>query len=251
MNVRLTEQRIGVVGHNGSGKSTFARLLNGLIVPSQGSVRVDGFDTVKQASEVRKKVGFLFTSPDAQIIMPTVAEDVAFSLRRSKLSKKERSRRVAEVLTKFGLDQHADHPAHLLSGGQKQLLALAAVLVTEPQLIVMDEPTTLLDIRNAAMIKRVIAKLPQRVVLITHHLDQLENFDRVLVFDGGRLVADGVPAVALERYRELMEAQLAADEEAELSGEGSDVSGEGSDVSGERSDVSGERSDVSGERSDA
>ena len=215
INVRLDEQRIGIVGHNGSGKSTFARLLNGLIAPSEGTVTVDGFDTVKQASQVRRRVGFLFTSPDAQIIMPTVAEDVAFSLRKLKLSKAQKAQRVHDVLSHFGLDGYGDHPAQLMSGGQKQLLALAAVLVTEPQLIVMDEPTTLLDIRNAARIKRVISRLEQRVVLVTHHLDQLADFDRVLVFEGGRIFADGKPADALAKYRELMESQLGADEEAE------------------------------------
>ena len=152
--VELGEHRIGVIGANGSGKSTFARLLNGLVVPDRGTVTVDGHDTRRDGKRVRQLVGFCFTDPDAQIVMPTVAEDVAFSLRRRDLRGRALEGRVTEVLDRFGLAGHADHPAHLLSGGQKQLLALASVLVTEPALLVLDEPTTLLDLRNAAPDRR-------------------------------------------------------------------------------------------------
>ncbi len=202
--VRLAEQRVGVVGANGSGKSTFARLLNGLVLPTRGTVRVDGLETRKDGREVRRRVGFCFTDPDAQIVMPTVAEDVAFGLRRRGMSKRDVAARVAAALDAYGLAGHHDHPAHLLSGGQKQLLALAAVLVTEPAVLVMDEPTTLLDLRNATRIAGVVAALPQQVVLVTHHLDLLADFDRVLVFDDGRLVCDADPATAVGHYRKLM-----------------------------------------------
>jgi biotin transport system ATP-binding protein len=202
--VTLPERRVGVVGANGSGKSTFARLLNGLVLPASGRVVVDGFDTRSQGREVRRRVGFCFTDPDAQIVMPTVAEDVAFGLRRRGLSRGEVAARVAAALSTYGLGGHADHPAHLLSGGQKQLLALASVLVTEPSVLVMDEPTTLLDLRNASMIASVVAELPQQVVLVTHHLELVADFDRVLVFDEGRVVCDDVPAVAVARYRSMM-----------------------------------------------
>lgn len=204
VSVRLTEQRVGVIGANGSGKSTFARLLNGLVLPTAGSVRVDGLSTADDGREVRRRVGFCFTDPDAQIVMPTVAEDVAFGLRRRKLPRAEVEARVAQALAAYGLDGHADHPAHLLSGGQKQLLALASVLVTEPDLLVMDEPTTLLDLRNARHIADVVGTLPQQVVLVTHHLELLEGFDRVLVFDEGRLVCDDAAEPAVELYRKLM-----------------------------------------------
>ena len=204
VSVRLTEQRIGVIGANGSGKSTFARLLNGLVLPTEGGVRVDGLDTRRDGKAVRRQVGFCFTDPDAQIVMPTVAEDIGFGLRRRGLSRQEVSERVRAALSSYGLEGHADHPAHLLSGGQKQLLALAAVLVTDPQVLVMDEPTTLLDLRNARMIGRAVADLPQQVVLVTHHLDLLEEFDRVLVFDEGRLVLDAAPDEAVTYYRKLM-----------------------------------------------
>jgi biotin transport system ATP-binding protein len=204
--VTLSEQRVGVIGANGSGKSTFARLLNGLVLPTAGQVRVDGLDTRSQGRAVRRLVGFCFTDPDAQIVMPTVAEDVAFGLRRRGVPKDEVAARVAAVLAAYGLDGHADHPAHLLSGGQKQLLALASVMVTEPAVLVMDEPTTLLDLRNAARIAEVVAGLPEQVLLVTHHLDLLEGFDRVLVFDEGRLVRDDDPAAAVAHYRSLMAA---------------------------------------------
>ena len=204
VDLELTEQRIGIVGGNGSGKSTLARLLNGLILPTEGTVRVDGLDTRRQGAAVRRLVGFVFTDPDAQIVMPTVAEDVAFSLRRSGLTKAQVAERVAEALERFGLGGHADHPAHLLSGGQKQLLAFTAVLVAGPQVLVCDEPTTLLDERNARRVAALIDGLPQQVIMITHHLHQLEGFDRVLVIDEGRVIADAAPAEALVAYRQLL-----------------------------------------------
>jgi biotin transport system ATP-binding protein len=204
VDVRLSEQRIGIVGANGSGKSTFARLLNGLVLPTAGRVRVDGLDTRSQGREVRRRVGFCFTDPDAQIVMPTVAEDIGFGLRRRGMSKADARARVEETLAAYGLAGHGDHPAHLLSGGQKQMLALASVLVMEPAVLVMDEPTTLLDLRNARLVARVVARLPQQVLLVTHHLDLLDGFDRVLVFDEGRLVLDDAPAAAVRHYRRLM-----------------------------------------------
>ena len=204
VSVRLVEHRIGIIGANGSGKSTFVRLLNGLVTPTRGSVRVDGLDTRKNGREVRRKVGFCFTDPDAQIVMPTVQEDIAFGLRRRGLSKAEIASRVTSALSTYGLVGHADHPAHLLSGGQKQLLALASVLVTEPSILVLDEPTTLLDLRNAAMVSEVVASLSQQVILVTHHLDLLDGFERVLVFDDARIVYDGAPTDAIARYKGLM-----------------------------------------------
>lgn len=202
--VTLAERRIGVIGANGSGKSTFARLLNGLVLPDRGTVRVDGHDTRRAGRRVRRLVGFCFTDPDAQIVMPTVAEDVAFGLRGRDLGGRDRETLVAAALDRFGLAGYAEHPAHLLSGGQKQLLALAAVLVTEPALLVLDEPTTLLDLRNAERIASLVAGLEQQVVLLTHHLDLLAGYDRVLVLDEGRLVADAPPAQAVATYRRLM-----------------------------------------------
>ena len=204
LNLTLTEHRIGVVGANGSGKSTFARLINGLITPDTGMVSVDGLDVARHAKEIRRRVGFIFTNPDNQIVMPTVQEDVAFTLRRHKLSQADSAARTAAALERFGLSAHADHPAHRLSGGQKQLLALASVLVAEPEVIVADEPTTLLDARNARLISEQFATMSQQVIVVTHQLSLLEQFDRVLVFENGRIVEDGTPHAALGAYRELL-----------------------------------------------
>ena len=196
----LTERRIGVIGANGSGKSTFARLLNGLVVPAEGTVTVDGLDTRAQGREVRRRVGFVFQDPDAQIVHPTVEEDLAFGPHNQGLPADETARRVEEMLVHYDLAGHRDHPAHLLSGGQKQLLAIAGVLVMQPQRIVFDEPTTLLDLANTRRVSRVIDELEQDVVVVTHHLDSLDGFDRVLVFEGGRLVADGSPGETVPWY---------------------------------------------------
>lgn len=205
LDLHLTEARIGIVGANGSGKSTFARLLNGLVVPIAGQVLVDGLDTRTAVREVRRRVGFVFQDPDAQIVHPTVAEDAAYGLENQGVPPAERADRVAEVLARYGLAGHADHPAHLLSGGQKQLLAIAGVLVMRPARVVFDEPTTLLDLVNARRIARVIEELEQQVVVVTHQLDLLDGFDRVLVIDGGRLVDDDAPRPAIAAYRTLME----------------------------------------------
>ncbi|WP_431914656.1 energy-coupling factor ABC transporter ATP-binding protein [Nonomuraea jabiensis] len=200
----LPERRIGVVGANGSGKSTFARLINGLALPTSGSVTVLGLDTRRHAARIRRSVGFLFTDPDAQIVMPTVAEDVAFSLRRKGLAREEVERRVHDVLSRYGLAGHADHPAHHLSGGQKQLLALCSVMVLEPDILVMDEPTTLLDLRHSRQVADLLRELPQQVLVVSHDLPLLAGFDRVLVLDEGRVVADGTPDEAIAHYRKIM-----------------------------------------------
>jgi biotin transport system ATP-binding protein len=207
VDLHLAERRIGIVGANGSGKSTLARLLNGLVIPTSGQVLVDALDTRTHVREVRRRVGFVFQDPDAQIVHPTVAEDVAFGLENQGVTRADRVGRVAEVLDRFGLRDHADHPAHLLSGGQKQLLAIAGVLVMRPSRIVFDEPTTLLDLVNARRIGRIIGSLEQSVVVVTHDLDLVEQFERVLVMDAGRVVVDGGAAEAVCAYRKLMAAR--------------------------------------------
>jgi biotin transport system ATP-binding protein len=201
----LTEHRIGVVGANGSGKSSLVRMVNGLVRPTAGRVVVDGLDVERQTRQVRRRVGFLFPDADHQIIMPTVREDLEFSLRGSGLDKAQVTARVDAALTDYGLVDHADHPCYLLSGGQKQLLALAAVLLAEPALIVADEPTTLLDLRNVRTISERLAALGQQLILVTHHLELLGGFDRVVVLDEGRVVADDTPRRALEHYVALMD----------------------------------------------
>ncbi|MDR2929819.1 MAG: energy-coupling factor ABC transporter ATP-binding protein [Propionibacteriaceae bacterium] len=201
VSANLAEHRIGLVGANGSGKSTLARLCHGLLLPTAGQVLVNGHDTRRDAAAARSQVGFVFQDPDIQIIMPTVAEDLAFSLRPSGLSKQEISAQVDDWLGRYDLVSHRDHPAHLLSGGQKQLLAIAAVLITQPQIVIFDEPTTLLDLRNKHRIMAVIAALDQQVVMVSHDLDLLSEFDRILVVDAGQIIADDSPRAALDVYR--------------------------------------------------
>ncbi|GAA4680248.1 ABC transporter ATP-binding protein [Pseudonocardia yuanmonensis] len=205
VDLALPERRIGFVGANGSGKSTLARMVNGLVHPTEGRVLVDGLDPVAKGSAVRRRVGFVFTNPDSQIVMPTAGEDVAFSLRRSGSSRSERAHRAAEVLAAHGLEGYADHPAHQLSGGQKQLLALCGMLALDPDVLVCDEPTTLLDLRNTRRFAEILAGLRQQVLLVTHDLDLLTGFDRVVVLDEGRVVADDEPEPALRYYRKLCE----------------------------------------------
>lgn len=203
VNLTLPERRIALIGANGSGKSTLARTVNGLVTPTEGTVRVDGRDSARQGSAVRRRVGFVFSDPDSQIVMPTAGEDVAFSLRRTVRNRHERARIAAETLAGFGLGDHVEHPAHQLSGGQKQLLALCAVLVLDPDVLVCDEPTTLLDLRNKKAFAERLAGLRQQVLLATHDLDLLDGFDRVIVLDGGRVVADDEPEPAVAHYRKL------------------------------------------------
>lgn len=200
----LTERRIGVVGANGSGKSTLVRLINGLVTPTTGTVHVNGLSVAREAREVRRQVGFVFTNPDNQIVMPTVREDVEFSLRRFKLPAVEARARVDAALERFGITALADRPAHSLSGGQKQLLALTSVLVADPSIVIADEPTTLLDARNARLVAEHLAALPQHVIVVSHQLELLEDFDRVIVVDDGRIAADDAPAAALNFYRQLV-----------------------------------------------
>jgi len=200
IDLTLTERRVAVVGSNGSGKSTLARLLNGLLVPTEGQVLVDGIDTRKDARAVRRRVGFVFQDPDMQIVYPTVEEDVAFGLKNLRLPRDEIARRVDAALARFDLTEHRTWPAHLLSGGQKQLLAIASVLVLDPAYVVFDEPTTLLDLRNCRRIAQVIRDLPETAILVSHDLDLVAQAERVIVLDEGRVVADDAPAPALAAY---------------------------------------------------
>ncbi|MCS4490965.1 energy-coupling factor ABC transporter ATP-binding protein [Corynebacterium sp. ES2715-CONJ3] len=209
ISTELTESRIGIIGANGGGKSTLIRLINGLSEASTGTVTVDGIDVAKKGKEIRRKVGFVFSDADNQIVMPTVAEDLAFSLRRLKLPKSDRQKRVKDILEQFGLASHHDHSPHLLSGGQKQLLALASVMMVEPDIIIADEPTTLLDMRNRLEIKKTFARLPQQLIVVTHDLDFIRDFDRVLLIHDHRIYADGKPEDVIASYETLMQEMTA------------------------------------------
>jgi biotin transport system ATP-binding protein len=203
LTLTLPEQRVSVIGPNGSGKSTLLRLINGLLVPSTGSVAVLGRDTRTAGSAVRRTVGFVFTDPLSQLVMPTGREDVELSLRARRLPAADRRQRAEDLLLRFGLEHLADRSIYDLSGGERQILALAVVLAVEPQVLVADEPTTLLDLRNDARVRTLIAGLPQQVVFTTHNLEFALESDRTLVIDGGRVVFDGEPHEAVARYRDL------------------------------------------------
>lgn len=207
LTVSLAEQRIGIIGSNGSGKSTTVRMINGLIEPTSGEVLYDGLSPQSDGKEIRKRVGFVFSDAESQIVMPRVADDVAFSLRRFKLQRDEVRRRVTEALDRFELADRAEHSPHTLSGGEKQMLALASVLVIQPDTIIADEPTTLLDLRNRRRIVRELLALPQQLIVVTHDLEMLREFERVLVIDDGSLVFDGAPSDAIEFYTDLMDAK--------------------------------------------
>lgn len=208
LSLNLAERRIGVIGANGSGKSTLLRLLNGLVVPSSGTVTVDGADTVRAVREVRRRVGFVFTDPLSQLVMPTGREDVELSLRRPVRNARERRALAEAALDRFGLLELADQSIYELSGGERQLLALAAVLAVDPQVLVLDEPSTLLDLRNRELLRRTVAGLSQQVILSTHDLGLALDMDRVLVVDAGHVVFDGGAAAAVDHYRALSAAGL-------------------------------------------
>ena len=203
LTLRLTERRVGVIGLNGSGKTTFARLINGLVKPSAGRVTVNGFDTVKESEAVRGEVGFIFQNPQNQIVLPILKEDIALGLKRRQLSRPELEQAIEAVLVRFGIAHLADRRTHELSGGELQLAAFASVLVTEPDILILDEPTNQLDLKNRNLVERTMAGMDESLIVISHDLALVEGFDRVLLFDGGRLAGDGPPADVIAQYRAL------------------------------------------------
>jgi biotin transport system ATP-binding protein len=201
VSLKLDQKRIGVIGLNGSGKSTFARLLNGLVKPTSGSISVGGVNPATDAKSARSQTGFIFSNPDVQIIMPTVLEDVAFSLRGFGLKKAEVEAKSRAILKRFGIEHLADQAAHSLSSGQKQLLAICAILITEPKLIVADEPTALLDLVNSRRIARaLLSEIPQQIVLVTHDLELAGGCDVILRFADAKLVQIGGPSEVIAAY---------------------------------------------------
>lgn len=204
INLNLQEKKIGIIGDNGSGKSTFARLLNGLLIPTKGKVEVDDLDTSKYGKDIRRKVGFVFQNPDNQIIFPTVEEDLAFGLKNIGLDKKEIETKIDKVLSLYNLAHLKYHRTHELSGGEKQLLAIASVLIMKPKYIVFDEPTTSLDLRNKQKIFNFISNLQQNCIVISHDLDLLSDFDRIIGFEKGKVVIDDKPSISIKYYKELI-----------------------------------------------
>lgn len=203
VSLTLTEQRIAIIGANGSGKSTLLRLLNGLLLPTTGTVTINGRSTHSDVAAVRRSVGFVFTDPLSQLVMPTPQEDLELSLRRQKLGKKDRREKALSILASYGLEHLAQSSIYELSGGERQLTALATVLAVDPEILVLDEPSTLLDLRNTRQLMQRLRNLPQQVIMSTHDLSLAATFDRALVIDQGQVAFDGDPHQAITAYQEL------------------------------------------------
>lgn len=203
LSLTLQQHRLGVIGLNGSGKSTFARLINGLVKPSSGHVRLDGLDTVTQAKAVLSLTGFIFQNPANQIILPLIGDDIAMGPKAQGLKGAALEAAIAPVVERLGIAPLLTRRPHELSGGELQLAALAAVLVTKPKLVIFDEPTNQLDLKNRALVARTIHALEEQALVISHDLDLVADFERVLVFHQAKLVFDGVASEAIAFYREL------------------------------------------------
>jgi len=190
---------VAVLGHNGSGKSTLAKCINAINLPEKGEVTVDGLDTIKEENllPIRKRVGMVFQNPDNQIVATIVEEDVAFALENLGVEPKEIRRRVDEALKTVGMYDYRLHAPHKLSGGQKQRVAIAGIIAMEPDCIVLDEPTAMLDPKGRSEVMKTIKMLNREkgvtIVLITHYMEEAAQADRVVVIDGGEKIMDSVP----------------------------------------------------------
>ena len=190
---------VAVLGHNGSGKSTLAKHMNAILVPDEGQVLIDGIDTAdeERVIDVRRTVGMVFQNPDNQIVANVVEDDVAFAPENLGVPPEEIRRRVDEALKQVDMYDFRMHSPHLLSGGQKQRVAIAGVIAMQPRIIVLDEPTAMLDPQGRAEVIGTITKLCREngmtVVLITHHMDECVGADRLIVMSNGHIVADGTP----------------------------------------------------------
>ena len=198
-----------ILGHNGSGKSTLAKTFNAVLLPSGGTVYVDGMDTANEELllEIRRRVGMVFQNPDNQIVANVVEEDVAFAPENLGVPSDEIRRRVDKALAAVGMEKFVQHAPHLLSGGQKQRIAIAGVLAMKPKCIVLDEATAMLDPIGRSEVLSTIERLHEQdgitVVLITHHMNEAEHADRVVVMNGGRVAMDGTPREVFSRRAEL------------------------------------------------
>lgn len=211
-----------VLGHNGSGKSTLAKHMNAVLLPSGGTVYVEGMDTRDEALllEIRRRVGMVFQNPDNQIVANVVEEDVAFAPENLGVPSEEIRRRVDDALAAVGMSEFTRHAPHLLSGGQKQRVAIAGVIAMAPECIVLDEATAMLDPAGRREVLSAIRTLNQErgitVVLITHHMDEAMDADRLIVMNDGKLVIDGAPAEVFTQVEALRAMGLAAPNTVEL-----------------------------------
>ncbi|WP_422374057.1 energy-coupling factor ABC transporter ATP-binding protein [Roseibium sp.] len=216
ISLSLEEDRIGVIGLNGSGKSSLVRMLNGLRMPTSGALTLFGAPAREAEPELPRHVGFVFQNPDHQAIFPTVEEEIAFGLTQLGEGKAESRSRARAFLALHGCEALAGKPITELSEGQKQLVCILAVLVMEPRLLVLDEPMTSLDALVTRRIRDKILSLPQKIVMVSHDLDHFSGFDRLVWLEDGRLRMDGAPADILEAYREDIQLRLGG--ETELAG---------------------------------
>lgn len=223
--VHLTIEKgsfVAILGHNGSGKSTLAKHMNAVLLPSGGTVTVDGMDTRDEALllEIRRRVGMVFQNPDNQIVANVVEEDVAFAPENLGVPTAEIRRRVDDALRAVGMADFARHAPHLLSGGQKQRVAIAGIIAMAPEVIVLDEATAMLDPVGRREVLATIHKLHREqgitVVLITHHMDEALEADRVVVMDSGAIAMDGTPREIFAQVERLHSLGLAAPDTAEL-----------------------------------
>ncbi len=190
---------VAVLGHNGSGKSTFAKHLNGILLPTGGKVWIDGMDSADEEKllEIRRTVGMVFQNPDNQIVANVVEDDVAFGPENMGVPSEEIRRRVDEALKDVGMYEYRTHAPHLLSGGQKQRVAIAGIVAMRPRCIVLDEPTAMLDPAGRREVLETVHRLNRElgitVVLITHHMDECIAANRLIVMSDGEIIADGTP----------------------------------------------------------
>lgn len=226
---------VAVLGHNGSGKSTFAKHLNSILLPTSGKVCVCGMDTADEDKliEIRRRVGMVFQNPDNQMVANIVEDDVAFAPENLGMPSAEIRRRVDNALAAVNMTAFAKHAPHMLSGGQKQRVAIAGVLAMEPEIIVLDEPTAMLDPsgRNEVIstVKRLNRELGMTAVLITHYMDEAVRADRVIVMDDGRIQMDGTPKEVFPQVEKLHSLGLDTPQSTELAyllrKEGFDIDG--------------------------
>ena len=225
-----------VLGHNGSGKSTIAKHMNALLLPTDGKMFVDGMDTVKDSLlwEIRSRAGMVFQNPDNQLVATIVEEDVAFGPENLGISPEEIRKRVDESLKKVGMYEYRKHAPHLLSGGQKQRIAIAGILAMMPKCIILDEPTAMLDPsgRKEVMktIKDVNKNLGITIILITHYMDEAAQADRVIVMDQGEIKLEGTPREVFSNVAEIKRIGLDVPQVTELAYE---LQKEGIDISTE------------------
>ena len=213
---------VAVLGHNGSGKSTLAKHMTAILLPTGGAVYVDGMDTAddEKLLDIRRTVGMVFQNPDNQIVANVVEEDVAFAPENLGVPPKEIRQRVDEALKAVGMYEYREHAPHLLSGGQKQRVAIAGVIAMQPRCIVLDEPTAMLDPVGRREVIDTVKKLNRAsgvtVVLITHHMDEAAQADRLIVMSNGKIVADGAPNAVFSDVEGLKAVGLTVPETVEL-----------------------------------